>query len=355
MLTSLTLGSFKNHLNRVFLWKEKNILTGANGSGKTNILEALYLFVNAIPPTERTFLQLVPSDSGILSLSGEFIKNNLPYSGGIGYTKGESKVCFLSQDTLITRSRHRDILPIRAVLFSPMEMNILYLGPSLRRDFLDEAITLAYSEFTKVKREYTLALKNRNSLLKQIREGTSIRDTLDLWDSLFIERAKNYYSYRIKLIKFIQERMSSIELLLEGKYKLTFQYITKIDFQDIETSMFDYLRENRERDIITGHTYIGPHLDDFQCLISENISSNEYLSRGENKTILIGLKFILIEFIEYSSKKDTILLLDDLFSELDTEHIESILLSAGKRQLFITTQNMPNFLTDKDQFSFYEI
>lgn len=63
MLTSLTLGSFKNHLNRVFLWKEKNILTGANGSGKTNILEALYLFVNAIPPTERTFLQLVPSDS----------------------------------------------------------------------------------------------------------------------------------------------------------------------------------------------------------------------------------------------------------------------------------------------------
>lgn len=94
-------------------------------------------------------------------------------------------------------------------------MNILYLGPSLRRDFLDEAITLAYSEFTKVKREYTLALKNRNSLLKQIREGTSIRDTLDLWDSLFIERAKNYYSYRIKLIKFIQERMSSIELLLE--------------------------------------------------------------------------------------------------------------------------------------------
>lgn len=96
-----------------------------------------------------------------------------------------------------------------------MEMNILYLGPSLRRDFLDEAINLTYPEFTKVKREYTLALKNRNSLLKQIREGTSTRDTLDLWDSLFIERAKNYYSYRRKLIEFIQERMSSIELLLK--------------------------------------------------------------------------------------------------------------------------------------------
>lgn len=89
MLTSLTLDSFKNHANRSFFWGEKNILTGANGSGKTNILEAIYLFVNAIPPPERVFLQLVPTESGTLSLGGVFLKNNLPYSGRIGYTKGE--------------------------------------------------------------------------------------------------------------------------------------------------------------------------------------------------------------------------------------------------------------------------
>ncbi len=77
---------------------------------------------------------------------------------------------FLSQEANITRSRHREIIPLRAILFTPMEMNILYLGPSLRRDFLDEAILIAHPEFTKIKREYNLALKNRNSLLKQIRE-----------------------------------------------------------------------------------------------------------------------------------------------------------------------------------------
>lgn len=93
----------------------------------------------------------------------------------------------------------------------------------------------------------------------------------------------------------------------------------------MESSMLQYLQKNRERDIVTGYTYIGPHLDDFQCMISGEIPSNSYLSRGENKTILIGLKFILIEFIEKSSKKETILLLDDLFSELDSEHIESLL------------------------------
>lgn len=144
-------------------------------------------------------------------------------------------------------------------------------------------------------------------------------------------------------------------MLLEKKYSLLFKYITKIDFEDIESGMLKYLQQNRERDIITGHTYIGPHLDDFHCTISHDIPSNTYLSRGENKTILIGLKFILIEFIEKSSKKETILLLDDLFSELDSEHIAFILSSIGNRQLFITTQNIPHFLTNKEDFSFYEI
>lgn len=160
-----------------------------------------------------------------------------------------------------------------------MEINILYLGPGLRRDFLDEAILIAHPEFAKIKREYNLALKNRNSLLKQIREGIATRETLNLWDSLFIERAKIYYMYRKKLIDFIQVHLSSVEKLLEEKYILTFQYMTKIDFERIELSMLQYLRENRERDIITGHTYIGPHLDDFQCVISGDIQSSDYLSR----------------------------------------------------------------------------
>lgn len=106
-------------------------------------------------------------------------------------------------------------MPLRAVLFSPMEMNILYLGPGLRRDFLDEALLLAYPEFQKIKQAYLLALKNRNSLLKQIREGTSPQDTLDLWDTLFIERAKMYYEYRKKLIDFIESHIDNIHFLLE--------------------------------------------------------------------------------------------------------------------------------------------
>jgi len=85
--------------------------------------------------------------------------------------------------------------------------------------------------------------------------------------------------YRKKLLDFIQAHLTSVEKLLEEKYSLTFKYTTKIDFERIESSMLQYLRENRERDIITGHTYIGPHLDDFQCVISGDIPSSDYLSR----------------------------------------------------------------------------
>lgn len=136
--------------------------------------------------------------------------------------------------------------------------------------------------------------------------------------------------------------------MLEGKYSITFEYITKVDFADVSGSIRGYLREKRERDIITGHTYIGPHLDDFIFQVhmedDQTFSTDEYLSRGENKTILLGLKFLEIDFIEAVSEKKTVLLLDDLFSELDSEHIDYILQGIGDRQTFITSQNMLTFL-----------
>lgn len=362
MLISLSLDAFKNHSGKSFVWEKNNILLWGNGSWKTNILESIYFFINAIPPTGRAFLQLLPTNGNLLSIGGEFTKKEsvLVYTGRIWYTRWEGKVHFFSQNSAITKSRHLDTIPLRAVLFTPMEMNILYLWPSLRRDFLDESLLLSYPEFAKIKREYLLSLKNRNSLLKQIKEGVSSRDTLNLWDSLFVERASLYYTYRQKLLSFIQENLTSLESLLEEKYTLSFEYQTKVDFNNIESSILGYLRTNRERDIITGHTYIWPHLDDFQCLVifnetQETFPSNEYLSRWENKTILIGLKFILVDFIEKTSGKNTLLLLDDLFSELDASHIESIIENSGNRQLFITTQNMPEFLYQKERFSFHKI
>lgn len=170
MLTSLTLDSFKNHHSRSLQWQDRNILVGANGSGKTNILEALYLLINTLPPPGRVFSQLVPTSSDTLSLGMGFMRNNLEYTHRIGYMEKGKKIQYLSQGTSVTRARYLSLLPVRAVLFAPLEMNILYLGPSLRRDFLDEAVLLAYPDFLAVKRNYQKVLRNRNAVLKKIGE-----------------------------------------------------------------------------------------------------------------------------------------------------------------------------------------
>lgn len=170
MLTSLTLDAFKNHTSMSFVWQDRNILVGANGSGKTNILEALYLLINTLPPPGRVFSQLVPTSSDTLSLGMGFVRNDLEYTHRIGYTEKGKKMQYLSQGTSVTRARYLSLLPVRAVLFAPLEMNILYLGPSLRRDFLDEAVLLTYPDFLAVKRNYQKVLRNRNAVLKKIGE-----------------------------------------------------------------------------------------------------------------------------------------------------------------------------------------
>lgn len=156
----------------------------------------------------------------------------------------------------------------------------------------------------------------------------------------------------------MREGLGSIERLLEGRYRISFEYSTKVDLDNITESVGKYLQEKRERDIITGNTHIGPHLDDFFFLVhlgTTSIRSDEYLSRGENKTILLGLKFLEIFFIESVTSKKSILLLDDLFSELDTNHIAAILKNTENRQLFITAQNIPNFLTDNEEFTISQL
>ena len=86
------------------------------------------------------------------------------------------------------------------MLFTPIEMNLLYLGPALRRDFLDEILLISHTEFQKVRREYLAALRSRNALLKRIGDREANPIDLDAWDILFVQKATKYYSYRKNLI-----------------------------------------------------------------------------------------------------------------------------------------------------------
>lgn len=353
MFSNLRLYNFKNHKDASFDFDLINLIYWENGSGKTNILEAIYLLINAKTFGTSHISNLVKFWENNFMLSGNLEADISDKNIKLTFDKNLYKTNLLINSSSFSRQKFLNNLWVTALFFSPQDINIMYLGPSLRREFLDETMLLSFPNFSKVKSNYAKILKNRNKLLKDISLGKSQTSDLKFWDEAFCKISVEFYSYRLKFIDFVIEHISSISSILENKYLIEFNYETKVDLGNISGSISAYLAKNQQRDILLGHTYIGPHLDDFyfkvQTLDSTH-KSEEFLSRWENKSLLLWLKFLQIEFLEKIWEKKVILLLDDVFSELDDKHISLILEKCENYQTFITAQNIPNFTLNIPNF-----
>lgn len=292
----------------------------------------------ALPPGKRA-TELASGFEGAFFVRAK-LENpaGLEYEFRISCDTEKKAVSFAIQGENVSRAAYLSKLPVRAMLFSPIEMNVLYLGPSLRRDFLDEPVSLAFPEFAKVKKDYSAALKNRNALLKKISEGEAKAADLSVWDPLFTAKAAEYFRYRMRFVDYVRSRSDDISSLLDGKYRVRFDYQTKTDEADIEGSVAAYLAKNRDRDVVLGHTYVGPHLDDFGLTVvlpSGEVRSEDYLSRGENKSLLYALKLIAADFLIEKGGKPLVLLFDDLFSELDPHRSDLVLKRVADKDFII--------------------
>lgn len=292
----------------------------------------------ALPPGKRA-TELASGFEGAFFVRAK-LENpaGLEYEFRISCDTEKKAVSFAIQGENVSRAAYLSKLPVRAMLFSPIEMNVLYLGPSLRRDFLDEPVSLAFPEFAKVKKDYSAALKNRNALLKKISEGEAKAADLSVWDPLFTAKAAEYFRYRMRFVDYVRSRSDDISSLLDGKYRVRFDYQTKTDEADVEGSIAAYLAKNRDRDVVLGHTYVGPHLDDFGLTVvlpSGGVRSEDYLSRGENKSLLYALKLIAADFLIEKGGKPLVLLFDDLFSELDPHRSDLVLKRVADKDFII--------------------
>lgn len=167
-------------------------------------------------------------------------------------------------------------------------MNILYFAPGVRRDYLDDILTRAYAQFSKVKRDYELIMRQRNALLKKIKEREARAEDLDFWDKKFAEIALQYGLYRERYIRFVQSKIPDfpeffslygVEIIYHGDWIYT---------ENPENFILEYLQKNRERDIFSGHTHIGPHRDDFSLIIKnpeKSFKNYEYFYSEEEKSV----------------------------------------------------------------------
>ena len=338
MIKKLKLINFRNFSKlEIFSLNMQNFIIWENWKWKTNILEALSLITN------NSLLwinlnQLIKLWENFFFIEYEKENNDkLSFS----YSKKEKKKTFILNNNKITNKKFIEITN-KSVIFSPISMNIFYLQPSLRRDFLDNLLKNSFSKYNQLLILYKKIIKNRNTVLKNIYKWKCNKKEILIWDNSFVDIASKIYKYRFKITDFLQESMSSTSEYFNKKIvNVKLKYISKVSSKNIKNDLIKYITINKNRDIIMQKTTIWPHIDDFDIFV-DWIKLINFASRWETKSIIIWLKLLEGLFIEKMTGKKPILLIDDLLSELDEKHKNMILNKIKYYQIFISSINIDN-------------
>ena len=331
MIHTLKLRNFRNFSQKEIVFEKNNFIYGENGIWKTNILEALSIF----------WTPLIDLDMWVLLKKGEqhlYIEIRLDNGkcATFSYDKETNKKKYTLNSKSTTKKKIQEFLP-KTISFHPLGMNMMYLWPSKRREFIDHALGTVFPVYETTLRKYKKVVTSRNKVLKNISEGKSNIQELDFWNTAFIDLACDIYAYREKFISFIEPRCPEMKKYFGTKVEnIQFIYHTKTLRNNVRESMILYLKKNQERDMFLKKTHIWRHVDDFDILL-DDISITDFASRGEIKSTIIDLKFIEADFQKDILGLQPLFLIDDLMSELDEAHKDMIFEKIGDSQTVITS------------------
>jgi DNA replication and repair protein RecF len=334
MITSLRLQHFRSYSDDSFEFSPSvNIIVGPNASGKTNLLEALLY---------------VCRGNSYRAKDNELIQYVAPWARLDATLDNTTRVCKIERmsDLLtkksfeingkdLTRLNLSSSLPI--VLFEPNHLQLLIGGPELRRAFLDDILEQTVAGFATTVRHYRRALAQRNALLKRDRSSNTAQ--LFAWNIRLSELGGTIADARLQLIQHMNERLSMLyDKLSRDKAQVALQYATRCSAEHYATSLLHKLETNTALDYERGFTTHGPHRDDLTLMLHDH-DAKDVASRGETRTLLLVLKILEAQLLEEARDRRPILLLDDVFSELD---------GARRRALTQFLQNYQTFITTTD-------
>jgi len=335
MLNSIKIKNFRSIENMDLYFEKTTNILWKNWAWKTNILQAIcFLFWHNSSYFSGDILKIWEKN---LYLEWFFLDEN-EMEKKITFSFDEEiwkKLITLNSKKITKKFLFESILKI--VYFSQTQMNLFYLWPKIRRDFLDDILKNVFFDYGKIFSDYEKIVRNRNKVLKNIFLEKSNKKEIDFWNEEMVKSAKKIYIYRIDLVNFIKENIKKYNNIFSNKIKnIFFEYKTKVDLENIEKSIKNYLEANFDRDIILQKTQIWPHLDDFDIIL-DNKNILNFASRWEIKSIIIILKLLEINYIKKITKKTPIFLIDDLSSELDEEHINFVLNELSNLQIIFTS------------------
>ncbi len=356
---SIRLINFRNYRDIfVSLNKKTNIFVGKNAQGKTNLLEAIYICATGKSFRTNKDRELISFDKEAAYIGAKVKVNNKEKLIEIKYDLRSQKRIRLNKIEL--KSQKELDSGLNVVVFSPEDLKLVKGGPVERRNFLDMSISQIRPVYKHKLAKYNKILLQRNNLLKTGKGLQEIKNLLDIFDLQLVKVGTDIIIARLEFIKRLSQIAFHVHSsLTRGEEKITIGYSPTIALNDndkkaIEKNFIQQLHANRQKDLQLGVTSIGPHRDDINIRLNGK-DARIFASQGQQRTIVLTIKLCEVEVLKMEKGVYPVLLLDDVFSELDSDRRKYLIKAFNNSQTIITATEVIDLeeLSNVDKAIFY--
>ena len=342
-IQTLKLQNFRNYDSLELNFnKGINIIYGKNAQGKTNLLESIYVL--GITKSHRSSIDnyLIQNDKDFLRVTGIIKKGRFPEKLEIYLS--EQKKLKIDNNPILKVSDY--ISKMNIIIFYPEDLEIIKGSPSIRRRFLNLELSQLFSNYYTLLNDYNKLLKMRNDYLKQVSIKNKYDENyLQVLNSYFVEKAIILFKMRKKFINLLNNKAEMIFKSITGLSGYRIVYNSNIDLTDdskesIKKILTEKLDKNFKRELKFKATLVGPHRDDFEFYLGD-LNLKLYGSQGQQRIAVLAMKLAEIAIFKEYTGTTPILLLDDIFSELDSKKKNNLLKYIKNNiQTIITTTDL---------------
>ena len=316
-----------------------SLVLGHNGTGKTTLLEGLYYLMQgtSFRGRDRDMIAHNSTRASLMTLDDE----DEIRRASLQLTPDDTiKKTFIVNKKTTARLPTSSRQPV--VFFEPDELRLLSSSPERRRRFFDGILTRLYPQYATVLARYQRTLLQRNELLKK-RESVPQKaweDHLFTWDIKFAESATTIVEMRRNFVTTSNSHLSRLySAMASSDHHVSIAYTSVITAENYQQKLVDQLYKNRLGDSYRGYTSSGPHRDDFSLFLDSHLAS-ETASRGEMRTIMLAYKLLEVELQHEIADMPPLILMDDVFSELDVSREQQLMTALSPYQTIITATDL---------------
>ena len=339
-ILNLKLTNLRNHTKLSLIFDSNiTLITGDNGSGKSTILEAIHILSVGKSKISKYDRDLIQYGKKFCSINADIETKDDRFNMELQIIKNED-----FENASIKKARINKVAKsmqyftgiFNSVLFSPQDIQLITGSPSERRKYMDETLSQIDIEYKRSLNDYLKAVRQRNKLLEKINQGFGGQGEIEFYTHQMLKNGEIIQRKREQMFTDIKPiLLETGKILNDKKTKL------ELNYKKNEISI-ERLNEFKNREIAAMTSLLGPHRDDFEIHFNDHNVTN-FGSRGEQRSCVLSLKIAEISFIEKKKNDKPVLLLDDIFSELDKKHQTAVFDVINRNQTTITSTSMPDF------------